>query len=529
MKNVVKGYFGVFLIFAVTSCSEFLEEVDPNRITADNYFITPMGLKDAVNGVYSPLRDFIGLEEGYSVVVFGTDTFTEGSDESASWSSKQFNRYSSDLNPRSDKIEQIWKNCYNGINNANTAISRAKDVEMDAQEKDKLIAEARFLRAYYYFWLVRMYGPVPIKLNETTGVELVFKRNSEEEVLTAIIDDLKYAVEHLDNQPNEWGRPSQWAAKHFLSLAYLTRAKDSNDYQSSLSYAQDVINNSPHTLLPKYADLWRLDNQENSEIIWSVQFSSIESENGGAGNRGHLFFLMKYDIANYHMERDIENGRPFVRFKPTEYLLNLFADDDPRYDATFKTVWFCNSENRLPNDGSLSIGDTCIYFPKNAMTEAVKMTKPYTVINPDEQDLSSFPSLRKFDQPDRIDLSDRDGSRDYFVFRLAETYLIAAEAAFNLDGTGVDFINKVRARAKQLPINEISIDAILDERGRELAGEGMRWFDLVRTKTLVERVKKHNPSVAATNIEGYHMRRPIPQVEIDIIKSDGFKQNEGYN
>lgn len=529
MKNIVKGPFIVFLIFAITSCSEFLEEVDPNRITADNYFITPMGLKDAVNGVYSPLRDFIGLEEGYSVVVFGTDTYTEGSDESASWNSKQFNRYSSDLNPRSDKIEQIWKNCYNGINNANTAIEQAKEVEMDSRDKNNLIAEARFLRAYYYFWLVRMYGAVPIKLNGTTGVELNFKRNSEEEVLTAIIDDLRFAVEHLDNKPNEWGRPSQWAAKHFLALTYLTRAKDSNDYQLSLSYAQDVINNGPHILLPQYADLWRIDNQENSEIIWSVQFSSIESENGGAGNRGHLFFLMKYDIANYNMERDVENGRPFVRFKPTEYLLDLFADDDPRYDATFKTVWYCNSENRLPTDGSLGVGDTCIYLPKKIMPEAIRTTKPYTVINPDEYDLASYPSLRKFDQPDRVDLSDRDGSRDFFVFRLAETYLIAAEAAYNLDGTGAEFINKVRVRAKQLPLDAISIDVILDERAREFAGEGMRWFDLVRTKTLVERVRKYNPSAAATNIQDYHIRRPIPQVEIDIINSSEFKQNEGYN
>ncbi|ODS72835.1 MAG: hypothetical protein ABS46_20695 [Cytophagaceae bacterium SCN 52-12] len=510
-------------------CTEFLRENDPNRITADNYFTTPEGLRDAVNGIYSPARSFIGQEEGYSVVVFGTDMFTEASDESASWNSKQFNRYSSDLNARSEKIEQIWQNCYKGVNNANTAIGRAENVAMDEAQKNRLIAEARYLRAYYYFWLVRMYGPVPVKLHETKGVELDFGRGSETDVLTAVIDDLLFAAEHLDAKSAEWGRPSRWAARHFLALAYLTRAKDSNDYQLALANAQEVINNSQHILLPAYADLWKLDNQQNQEIIWSIQFSPVESNNGGAGNRGHLFFLMEYDLATYHMQRDVENGRPFKRFRPTEHLLGLFADNDPRYDATFKTVWYCNSAQRLPSDGSLHLGDTCIYLPKHAMNPAAKASRPYAVINPDQYSPTTFPSVRKFDQPDRVDAADRDGSRDFIVFRLAETYLIAAEAAFRLNGTGAEYLNKVRARAQQPPLAQISIDAILDENAREFAGEGKRWFDLVRTGKLIERVRKYNPGAAAENIRDYHVRRPIPQSEIDIIHSDLFKQNEGYN
>ncbi len=531
MKTTPKLAPVIFLtaIAVLAGCTEFLKENDPNRITADNYFTTPEGLKDAVNGIYSPVRKFIGQEEGYSVVVFGTDMFTEGADESASWKSKQFNRYSSDLNARSEKIEQLWQNCYNGINNANTAIDRAQEIAMDEAEKNKLIAEARYLRAYYYFWLVRMYGPVPVKLHETKGVALDFKRAPETEVFTAIIDDLLFAAEHLDTVPAEWGRPGRWAARHFLALAYLTRAKDSNDYQLALANAQEVLNNSRHILLPEYADLWKLDNQQNQEIIWSIQFSPLESNNGGTGNRGHLFFLMDYDLAVYHMQRDVENGRPFKRFRPTEYLLGLFADDDPRYDATFKTVWYCNSAQRLPSDGRLHLGDTCIYLPRHAMDPGTKASKPYSVINPDQYNLTTFPSVRKFDQPDRVDAADRDGSRDFIVFRLAETYLIAAEAAFRLNGTGAEYLNKVRARAKQSPLEEMSIEAILDENAREFAGEGKRWFDLVRTGTLVERVREHNPGAAADNIRDYHVRRPVPQSEIDIIHSDLFKQNEGYH
>lgn len=512
----------------LSGCKDYLEEVDPNRVTADNYFTTPAGLKDAVDGTYSTMRDWIGLEEHYTFTVFGTDTYTEGSDESSSWQSKQFNRYSSDLNPLSDRISVLWEVCYQGINNANTAINRGTGIEMDQTEKNDLLAQARFLRAYYYFWLVRTYGGVPIKLNETTSVELNFSRPEAVEVLDVIIQDLEFAAENLKDTQEDFGRPTSWAAKTFLSLAYLTRAKGNNDFQASLDHAVDVINNGPYRLLPDYEDLWDLENQMNDEVIWSVQFTSIEADNGGDGNRGHLFFLMEYDLGIYNMQRDVENGRPFKRFKPTDYLLSLFAENDPRFDATFKTVWYCNSEERLPSDGSLSIGDTCIYMPRIALSQSEIDSRPYTVINPADYDLRTFPSLRKFDQPDRIDLSERDGSRDHMVFRLAEVYLIAAEAAFKLEGSGLQYLNAVRNRANQPDLESINIEVILDERARELVGEGKRWFDLVRTGTLVDRVRAYNPINASDNIQDHHVLRPIPQSEIDIINSSSFQQNLGY-
>lgn len=522
----MKKVFPLFLV--LFSCESFLDEVDPNRLTADQYFTTEAGFKDAVNGVYDPLRDWIGLEEHYTFTVFGTDTYTEGADESTSWQSKQFNRYSSDLNPLSDRVEMLWEICYRGINAANTAINRSVGIAMDEAEKGNLLAQVHYLRAYYYFWLVRVYGGVPIKINETTNLETSYPRASTEEVLDLIITDLEFAEENLNNTQNEWGRPTSWAAKSFLSLAYLTKGSSTADFEQSLYYANDVIDNGPYALLPNYADLWDIENQINPEIIWSVQFTALEAYNDSDGNRGHLFFLMKYDLAQYNMRRDALNGRPFTRFKPTEYMLNLFDDSDPRYHATFKTVWFCNSEEVLPNDGSLSVGDTCIYLPKNPVTDDFITGKPYTTINPGEYNLTTYPSLKKFDQPDRTDVGERDGSRDHFVFRLAEIYLIAAEASFMLDGTGLQYLNTVRARASQQPLSQIDLSVILDERGRELSGETKRWFDLVRTKTLVDRVRAYNTSSAAENIQEYHIFRPIPQSEIDVNTSPLFDQNPGY-
>ena len=205
-------------ILTISSCGKYLEEVDPNRVTADNYFTTPRGLQEAVDGTYAPLRDWIGLEEHFTFTVFGTDTYTEALDESSSWQSKQFNRYNSDLNPLSDRIARIWGICYSGINNANTVLNRSLEVDMDEIEKNDLVAQAQFLRAYYYFWLVRTYGGVPIKLNETVGLELDFARSTAEEVLTVIIEDLEFAAANLNATQVDFGRPTSWAAKTFLSL-----------------------------------------------------------------------------------------------------------------------------------------------------------------------------------------------------------------------------------------------------------------------------------------------------------------------
>ncbi len=147
-----------------------------------------------------------------------------------------------------------------------------------------------------------------------------------------------------------------------------------------------------------------------------------------------------------------------------------------------------------------------------------------------------FPSLNKFHDPFRSSINETRGSRDFFVARLAETYLIAAEALMR-DGRpaeGLPYINAVRRRAAisghetemELTVDQLTLDAILDERARELAGEITRWFDLVRTHSLLSRVKLYNPD-AKNNIKPFHVLRPIPQIQIDRT-SIPYLQNPGY-
>jgi len=243
------------------------------------------------------------------------------------------------------------------------------------------------------------------------------------------------------------------------------------------------------------------------------------------------------------MQRDLANGRAFKRFRATNYLLNLWdRTKDTRYDDSFTNVYYANNAASIPKnaDGSLKfqLGDTAIWMPGVEITAAERASHPYTILTPSQYTDAAFPSFnKKFIDPSRLTVNDVRGSRDWYVMRLAETYLIAAEALMR-DGKpdeAVTYVNRVRERAAKpgvaktamdVTAADLSIDFILDERSRELAGEGMRWFDLVRTGKLLERVKLYN-SAAAKNIQSFHVLRPIPNEQITLT-SNIFSQNPGY-
>ena len=248
------------------------------------------------------------------------------------------------------------------------------------------------------------------------------------------------------------------------------------------------------------------------------------------------------------MTRDVANGRPFKRFRPTWYLLGLFdRTKDSRYDAQFTRVWYANNAANIPKNAQgvpkFGLGDTAVYVSTTDADTVLARTKPYTVFTPRAylgqaspyQD-NMFPSLNKFHDPFRSSINETRGSRDFFVARLADTYLIAAEALMR-DGRpaeGLPYINAVRRRAAipghetemELTVDQLTLDAILDERARELAGEITRWFDLVRTHALLSRVQLYNPD-AKNNIKPFHVLRPIPQIQIDRT-SIPYPQNPGY-
>ena len=514
---------------------------------ANQPYPTPDVFQALVNASYEPLRSFYAQERGFTLTEFGTDIYTEGADGSY----KYVNEYTAQLNPDVDFIRDTWADFYRAINTANTAIAQAATVQMDSSLKTQRLAEVRFLRALYYFDLVQMYGPLTLKFDPTTTPTTEATRAPVDSVYEAIINDLKFAEANLPAVAKDYGRATKGAAQHLLAKVYLTRLRDADsatdeaakrqagDFANAADYAQRVINSGQYALLPRFSDVFDFSNEKNAEVIWSVQFTNDPLTTGN-GNQGHLFFLMEYDVLP-GMQRDIANGRPFKRFRPTTFFLNLFdRTKDSRYQSQFTRVWYANNAATIPKNDSgapkFQLGDTAVYVSDTVLTDSAVAARPYRVYTPRTYSNRIFPSLNKFADPFRLSVNDVRGSRDFFVARLAETYLIAAEALLR-DGRATDalpYINAVRQRAAipgheaemELTGAQLTLGEILNERARELAGEMQRWFDLVRTHTLVPRVKAYNPD-GGPNIQPYHALRPIPRTQMDGTTCC-YTQNPGY-
>lgn len=522
----------LLILLILSSCSDILEEELTGDLTTSIFNNTEEGIDFALNGAYSAFTTFIGSsgnrETGWTLIAMGTDTYTNASDGNF----KFFNNYNTDLNASTIVVEQPWGDFYKGINTANAVIERAPTVITNDPEKlANVLGQARFLRGYYYYWLVRVWGPVHYTGQETIGAENEAIRMPLDQLYPKIIEDMEFAEQNLPSSQDEFGRVNSWVAKTALADIYLTR----KNYDKAAQYSEDIINNGPYNLVKPVKDLWKLDNENNSEVIWSAQFAdNLQYDNGG--NPAHLFFLMEYDKLP-GMVRDDENGRPWKRFKPTNYLLNLYDLEDERYDATFTTVWFSNNPNSAPP--GVKPGDTAIWLPRVPISQLEKDSRPFgvNIFNQDDYTEKIFPSPKKWVQPNRGSANETSGDRDFIAWRLAEVYLIASEAnalKSTPDQTkSLQYLNEVRMRAygvdnvAALPsISSVNIDVILEERAKELAQEGKRWFDLVRTGKLVERVKLHN-AAGSPNIQEFHMLRPIPLTQIDRSSTE-FPQNPGY-
>lgn len=584
--------------FSTQACKDFLEEELVSDVSAGSYYTTAKGLEDAVDATYSFLREIYSNERAYMLTIFGTDTHTNGAD--GGW--KSFNYYDNNLNSGAGILSEQWTFLYQGINQANSVLNRAEAViDMDPATKVIREAEVRFLRAFYYFYLVRTWGDVHFSLEETIGAQVTANKTDQAVIYSdGIIPDLEFAIANLPDAQSNYGRATKPAAEFLLGQAYLTRGyqpfAQGSDFASAEALLSSVIDDYNFALVASHKDLWNQDKQINSEVIWAIQYSTDLILNGGdngVGNRGHLYFGMEYDVQP-GMIRDIQNGRPFKRFRPTNYMIDMWeqarADGDTRYDDTYKHVWYSNdtrsSGNGIPlwkqihvdkgakkADGTIvtaadigkrrfEVGDTALYVPgpgedaKWLGDEKLKVR--YTVITRQQASYPAstlptsdpnyypkdpffynerlFPTIDKFSDPRRPTIQWERGSRDWFVMRLADALLLRAEARFHQNKLqeAADDINVVRTRAATpgreadmlITAGDVTLDRILLERAWELDAEQMRWFDLARTKKLIEYVELYNP-LGAVNIQPHHILRPIPQSQIDRTLG-GYPQNDGY-
>lgn len=538
------------LAFLTKSCDKFIEEDLVTDVSAASYYTTEAGLEDGVRATYATFKPFYGQEISAAMTTFGTDIWTNGSDGGH----KVFNLYDGGLNGEENYITDSWDNWYKGINQANGVINRSADVDMDEAQKNLRVAEVRFLRAFFYFNVVTTFGDAHLSLEETEGIEIEANKTSQSEIYSqAIIPDLEFAIANLPNEQSDYGRATKPAAEFLLGKVLLTRSykdfSETSDALTAETLFSKVINDYGFSLLPNFADLWDIENQENSEMVFVVpnSKSQVDSDVDPLGHRWHLYFLHEYDVLR-GMSRDIANGRPWKRHRPTDFMLTLWdRDTDSRYESSFKHVWFANKNEPAtdavgdePARAALVIGDTAIYIPGPEKDIDWSQTRqdnvPYLVFTNDEYTERVFPSMNKWIDATRPDRQKANGQRDFILMRLADAWLLRAEAKLkqNNPSGAADDINRIRLRAavpgqeaaSQISASDVDLDFLLDERARELVGEGHRWPDLTRTGKLIERTRLYNPE-ASPNIQDYHAIRPIPQNQIDRALG-GYPQNPGY-
>ena len=391
MKNLRFMAWGLALA-PLAACVNLDEQLVGTVTTT--YFTTPAGLEAAVDGDYAQLRDFFGREESFAVTEFGTDLTTNGDQGGYQFE----NTYAAGLNASAVHYQFPWTSLYRGINTSNTVIERAPAVTgMDPAVKASRIAEAKFLRALSYFWLVQMYGPAPLPLTESQGASNVAHRSPVDSIYLQIVKDLREAISDLPLTQSQFGRATKGAARHLLAKVLLTRAyhpygyeaantdfylsgptflRDAGgtaatDFAAARAIADTLIQNiggGSYALLPNYVDMFCAPmgargpasycnvptNETNAELIWSVQFTTTAGQ--FTTDRGNALFvqMLSFYDDRQGMTRDCNNGRGFRRARPTLYARNLWqrwTDStyattlDTRYDGTFQSVWYANAAN----------------------------------------------------------------------------------------------------------------------------------------------------------------------------------------
>jgi hypothetical protein len=666
MKHIsTKIYTGIILLtLFLSSCSEILDE-QPRAIYTPDFFKTKDGVMGGLTAEYATMRQLFGNAYFYSNGLTGTDEATYG----ASGGTGNFKIMDLSgqgiITPTQCDAGGLWGSAFPAINTASGIIENAAAVPSITAD---LIAEARFFRAFYYFYLVQNFGGVPldmgsgdlkfnispVRTSTRVPVPVVYTK--------AIFPDLLTAVNDLPNTGRVTGALTKTAARIMLSKAYLTYAwwlqnpnniptyplcdrvdPDGHDaawyFQSAYTVAVAGIVNAGTAfgLCDTYYDVNVATNDRNKEIVlyadrtqsstyWNDADYSYAT-GGAADNFAAWMMTWGYTdlkssktpwassqaVNSVQREAEQHLGRPWTRMAPPiEVIKNTFADkvNDSRYDGTFVTVFrgnwnkagITNAYLYNANDMQIKQGDAVLTFldddpstplvypaasdnsgkGNNNVGAAVVAGRSDYVIAPSGISRAVYPGagykIGTYRTDNGTGLGQPNGSitRPVPVAKFSELFFIAAEAAvkgatttavtgtYANDGTARDLINVIRARAGKWRFNNngnvikieddsqtmknatpatITIDYVLAERSREYYGEGVRWYDLVRTQTWAtiahtyticgSAVGDHTPVTYTRQIDNHYYLRPIPSGQIDGLEmTDDEKaayQNPGYN
>lgn len=553
LKNIKYTTAILICMMLFSACNDYIEEEIYSGVTSEN-FITEDNADQLVVGIYTQVRT---VYKNYGYKFEGTDIFTSRNDVASISASNDY------VGVQPSNTNSVWSNNYDVIAKANTAINRYENQvswsDGRLTERAYGIAQARALRGLAFFNLAQQFGGVVIDLEEPVSIRSDYTRSSEAETYAQIIADLEAAIPDLEDNP-ETGRFSKRAAQHVLAEVYLTRAYTSfgtsADYNTAAALAESAIGGYD-IRSQTFAQVFAYDNQVNDEVLFAAQWGN-EGNAENKNNNKHAMFM--YQVANLPgiNRTTTPYGFSISSPMPTPFYYSLFTDNDMREDVTIHRALIADGDatwTNLAGDvvlDNIVAGDTIVYFPKVTLdaTDLAERLDRYWVYQPDQylwgtpddipgvnytysrnSELTNFPIFKKFEDEDFNETE--DGARDTFIFRVAETHLIAAEAYLGAgdSGSALTHINRVRERATGVA-NEyasVTIDDVLNERALELAGEDNRWAVLKRTGKLEERIELYNPHVVDHGAfdSATHLLRPIPLQEFDL-SPETMTQNPGY-
>lgn len=492
----MKAYhISLLLIAAIGSgCEDFLDKELQGSLTQSSFPVTKEDALLATNAVYASTRNWYYNSGGYPILDIMSDDAHKGSNPNDQLATvgpyDNFN-----ITPTQDGLDRWWATLYEGIKRANVVIEKVPSVPMDTVLRNRYVAEARFLRGLFYFDAVRAWGGVPLVTNLNPPLKL--KRATTDEVYDQIINDLLFALNHLQEKSElsaiDQGRATKGAARALLAKVYLSR----HDYANAEKYALEVIHSGEYDLEPVFIDANGVNGENGPESVFEIGALQIEGyENGGN------------QYANTQGVRGTPNrGWGFNR--PSENLRNSFEPGDPRLEGTIIDLG-------QVIDGVTILGD--------GTTPDVTRDDQGNII---ERECYN----RKVWVPGTTTVTQWGHHRR--LIRYADVLLMAAEALNenNKAAEALVYLNRVRERARQgnnsiLPDVAITEkeqlrDIILNERRHELALEGHRFWDLVRTGKATEVLGPLG------FITGKNELLPIPQNEIDISQGS-LEQNPNY-
>jgi hypothetical protein len=501
-RNFNRGVITLSAALMLMACgTDYLEVPVTGQYEEDNYYQNETQAYSGLIAAYDILKKQAGgFENMVAMLNAGSDDFYAGGGSSTDGAGMQgFSNYQLNSNtiPRS-----FWSDFYQGISRANVLLAKLPAVPMDETLKARYAAEAKALRAYYYFQLVTMFGEVPFFTTNLTSEQFyTIEKSSESVIYTQIEKDLTEAIADLPptiNLGTEAGRFTKGAGQALLGKVFLYQGKNAEAVPlfAEVNGTPGATNQYGNKLLANFADLWVLENKFNTESILEAQYTNKSSstwDNWGSGSDEGNSLNQMVGPRGYSRPTGstAPDYYPGWAFNPVTTDLAEFMRNDPRFSATIADL------NPLVASGAASYSpayqDTGFFLKKFMPYIADRTTEAGT-----------------------IELNFR---QNMYLIRLADTYLMEAEA---LGGTGARaqaLLDAVRARV-DLPSVPVSLNAIYNERRMELAGEGHRWLDLVRTGRAA--------TVLASRgfIAGKHEHWPIPLKETENTK---ITQNPAYN